>query len=88
MDQTPDPAVTQLVVPGVHDLKAQLTANKGSLTNIKAALLYLLHGIQNSTPLAPAPATLAPAVGTDFTTFTPTAKLVLQLNPPAIFNGD
>jgi hypothetical protein len=79
----PDPITVQPELPDVHildsasNLEARLTAIKGSLAKIEAALLHLLYKSQNPTPPAPAPAALAPAEGPDFTILTPGAKSVL-----------
>jgi hypothetical protein len=84
---SPTPLGIQPEIPDFHvlhlasDPKARLTTIKGALVNIEAALLCLLHNSQNTPLPAPNPATPAPAVGPDFSTLTPTAKLVLPLNP-------
>ncbi|KAF8146596.1 hypothetical protein K438DRAFT_1990506 [Mycena galopus ATCC 62051] len=64
----PDPAT---------DPESRLTAVEGSLANIEALLLRVLHNSQNPPATAPVPAVPAPAVGPDFTTLTPAAKSVL-----------
>ncbi|KAJ7303584.1 hypothetical protein DFH08DRAFT_977094 [Mycena albidolilacea] len=93
MDQLPTPVAAQPEILSVHtldsasDIMDWLAAIEGSLTSMQLMLKYLLHHNQNLLP-APAPAILAPALGPDFLALHPAAKLVLQPNPPAIFDSD
>ncbi|KAF8193480.1 hypothetical protein K438DRAFT_1969385 [Mycena galopus ATCC 62051] len=76
------------ILDTASDPETQLIAVEESLANIEVMLLCLLHSSQKPPANAPVPAVLAPAAGPNFTTLTPAAKLVLQPNPPAIFDSD
>jgi hypothetical protein len=66
---------------------SRLAAVKGSLESIQNTLCQLLLSTQNLPP-APAPATLTPALGPDFSAPHPAPKTVLWPNPLPVFDGD
>jgi hypothetical protein len=93
MDQLPIPTAAQPEILGVHtphpafNAMAQLATVEGSLASMLLILEHLLHNNENLLP-APAPTVLALALGPDFLALHTAAKLVLRLNPSAIFDGD